>query len=95
MVSRDPSDIPDHMMAGLRRWIDNGVVPGSFLQAVLANDLRDACGQADESNILLLRAYVIFLYNDAPAACWGSPEKMQAWIKHKAAERAQAPGAAA
>jgi hypothetical protein len=57
------------------------VVPGEFLQAVLANDLKDACGRADSTNVHLLPVYVTFLYNKAPAACWGSREAIVAWAK--------------
>lgn len=91
-MPRSASAIPAHMMGGLRRWIEHGVMPGSFLRAVLENNLKDAVGQADSTNQQLLVAYVIFLYNEAPAACWGSPEKVRAWAEAKAAERAALTG---
>ena len=88
-MSRNADAIPSHMMEALRRWIDHGAVPGHFLTAVLENNLREAVGRADSQNQQLLHAYVIFLYNDAPAACWGSKEKVDAWIQHKEQERAK------
>jgi len=78
---RSGNFIPDHMMAGLLRYIEHRVMPGDFLQAVLANDLKDAVGRADNTNINILHVYVTFLYNEAPAKCWGSREAIAAWIK--------------
>lgn len=75
--------IPERMMDGLVRFIQQGIEPGSFLLAVLSNDLVGACGQADEENLMNLPAYVAYLYNEVPSRCWGSPEKVQAWIKQR------------
>jgi hypothetical protein len=80
--------IPDNMMAGLRRYIDHGVAPGNFLSAVLQNNLKEAVGRADRENMQNLPAYVGFLYNEAPALCWGSPEQFNGWLAMHALRRA-------
>lgn len=72
--------IPERMMPSLERYIKEHARPGNFLTAVISNNLRDACGMADEENMYNLPAYVAYLYNEAPAQCWGSPEEMEAWI---------------
>lgn len=72
--------IPDHMLAALRRYIDEHRGVGHFLTAVLENNLREAVHRADEHNLANLPAYVYYLYNEAPAQCWGSPEKVKAWL---------------
>ena len=72
--------IPSRMMGGIKRYIDHGVVPGDFLQAVICNDLQEACGRADEENLRNIPAYIGYFYNEAPAGCWGSKEIMQDWI---------------
>ncbi len=77
----DWSLIPDYMIGGLRRYIENGVEPGSFLSAVLCNDLRGACERADDTNRERLFQYIQFLYSYAPSACWGSPTRFEAWIE--------------
>lgn len=74
-------EIPDYMMPGLTRYVEQGIEPGSFLYAVLCNDLKDACGRADENNLANLPAYAAWIYNEAPAQCHGSPERVQAWIE--------------
>lgn len=81
-------EIPDRMMGGLKRYVEHGIEPGSFLMAVLRNDLHDAVGRADDENIRNLPAYVSYLYNEAPSPCWGSPEKVQAWLARFTAEAA-------
>ena len=72
--------IPERMHGGLVRYIERGVPAGDFLMAVLRNDLRGAFDRADDENAQILRRYVMFLYNDAPAGCWGSPENVKNWI---------------
>jgi hypothetical protein len=79
--------IPEYMMPGLLRYIEHGILPGSFLQAVLRNDFREVVSRADDLNLQNLRAYRVHLYNEAPGACYGSPEKVAAWVAMKAAER--------
>jgi hypothetical protein len=73
--------IPATMMPGIYRYIEHGILPGQFWQAVLRNDLRTACEMADNYNSRIVPAFIRFLYNGAPSACWGSPEKVEAWVK--------------
>ena len=80
-IKGDWTLIPAHMWDGLHLYITEGIEPGSFLSAVLQNDLRRACEAADDVNRHRLRDYVQFLYCHAPHDCWGSPEKYSAWIK--------------
>lgn len=72
------------MLDALRRYVDDHCPVGDFLTSVICNDLREACGRADEDNLRNLPAFVAYLYNEAPSPCWGSKEKMQKWL-----ERAQ------
>ena len=73
--------VPEHIRGGLKRYIDNGIPPGSFLTAVLSNDLMEAFGCADYINRHRLFDIVSFLYGSAPAGCWGSPERVASWIE--------------
>jgi hypothetical protein len=81
-----PADInyellPEHLRAGMRRWIEDGILPGDFLQACLRNDLFQAVSRDSEYGSV--PAVVMFLYNEAPASSWGSQEKMDAWIAER------------
>lgn len=79
--SADWTLIPEHMREGLRRYLDDGVPPGSFLHAVLANDLVEAFIRADPVNRGRAGDYAAFLWRHAPANAWGSHEAVAAWIK--------------
>lgn len=70
---------PNNSGEAFKRWIEHGIMPGSFLCAVLENNLVEACGCADHINMHLLPAYANWLYNEAPGGCWGSKEKMEEW----------------
>jgi len=72
-------DIPDRLLKPLYGHIEHGCPTGGFLQAVLSNDLKESLGRADEESRMVLFDIVTFLYNNAPAPCWDSPEKVKVW----------------
>jgi hypothetical protein len=51
--------------------------PGSFLTAVLSNDLFEAIGRADENSLASLKGIVGYIYNELPGDVWGSREKVK------------------
>lgn len=73
-------NIPGHMKESIERYAKDHHCVGGFLQAVLENDLKEACGRADEGNQKLLFEYCRLLYNEVPSACWGSPDKVKEWL---------------
>lgn len=75
--------IPKHMTGAVKQYIEDGIPPGSFLTAVICNDLKEAVGRADHINIQALPNIVSWFYINAPRECWGSPEKFEAWIAAK------------
>lgn len=64
----------------LNRYIYNKIPPGDFLKAVLSNDLKEAFGRADETNQAVLFFIVMWLYQNAPAGCWGSRDNYYDWL---------------
>lgn len=76
----DYSMLPEHMQYGVRDYVEHGVRPGSFLLAVLHNDLVNSFGYADGTNVARMVDWARWLYNEAPSDCWGSPEKVRAWM---------------
>lgn len=52
---------------------------GSFVQAVLSNNLKGAFLTGDRENLRALQATVGFCFNHLPAQSWGSPENAAAW----------------
>ncbi len=58
---------------------------GGFLQAVIRNDLKEACGRADDDNLLVLSQIVQIFYAETPAGCWGSEEHYGKWLAKRKA----------
>ena len=73
--------LPEHIRDGMRLYIEHRVAPGHFLTAVIENNLKESFARADDTNINRMFDVVAFMYNEAPMACWGSPEKMIKWLK--------------
>jgi len=71
--------MPDYMQPGIARWVLFGLVPGSFLQHVIKNDLFAAAGHADDLNQGLLWDYCNFFWNSAPSECWGYELALSDW----------------
>lgn len=80
------NQIPEYMRGALARYVAYGTVPEDFLLSVICNDLRKACQEADSTNIEILHVYIAFLYNNVPAGCWGSKERLKFWVEHKKKE---------
>lgn len=78
--------LPEHIRDGLENYIEHHRAVGHFLTAVLSNDLLEACARADQTNRYRLFDIVDWLYNEAPSVCWGSPEKVGAWLKQEDAQ---------
>ena len=70
-----------HLIPGIQRYATAHIRTGSFLEAVLSNDLKEACARADDKSKRLLFEICAYLYNEVTGECWGSPEKVQAWLE--------------
>ncbi len=75
------SYVPEHTRDTLVNYIEKGVPIGSFVYAILTNNLSEAFGRADHINSQHIKTIVSWIYNFAPSTCWGSPEKVEAWYK--------------
>ena len=72
--------VPPHIQCGIDRYVMMRAQPGSFLSAVMENNLKDAVLNADDSALTNLHAVVIFVVNVLPAGIQGSPDKVNAWL---------------
>lgn len=75
--------VPEGLVDGLCLYVVHGIIPGSFLTAVLSNDLMEAFARADLTSRAGMFQIVSFLYNECPSASWGSKEKLLEWAGHK------------
>jgi len=76
--------IRPHMLTDLKKYCEEGREVGDFLRNVISNNLSGAVGHADSGNMRNIPAYSAYLYNEAPAACHGSPTKYNYWVKSRA-----------
>lgn len=74
-------NLPDYMASAVHLYLTKGLPPGSFLTAVLENNLVDAVSQADHANFFHIAQWVSFLMFSVPPISWGSPEKVSAWMQ--------------
>lgn len=75
--------IPERILESLNAYAKEGRPTGGFLRAVLENNLSEAFGRADEENRKCLFEIVSYVYNELPIPCWGSPEKVKAWLSNE------------
>ena len=78
---QDYSKLPEGLQDGMRRYVEDSISPGSFLRAVLENNLFSAVFRADDNNIKHLTEIVRWVYWEIPMLAWGSPEDVDAWIE--------------
>lgn len=79
--------IPEHLKEGIDAWVESGRPTGSFLRAVLENDLLEAVNRADEISFANLRYIVGYLWSKCPCECWGSKKAVKEWRERKERER--------
>ncbi len=72
--------LPDHMHQAMKMFLFDRIEPGSFLTAVLCNDLRGAIGRADHINKRKICDIVSFCMNVLPAVAWGSEDRVRSWL---------------
>lgn len=70
---------PPGVKATIDRWVEVACPTGSFVEAVLENNLKEAFGRADHENIAAMPHIVAYCYNRIPQACWGSRENVSEW----------------
>lgn len=65
----------------LQRYLEKGIEPGGFLMAVLSNDLFGAFSRADTGNRVGMFAIVQYIYQNFPNGSYGSPERVDNFLK--------------
>lgn len=76
----DYDRIPLHMVESMVAYIVKRRPTGSFLRAIISNNLKEAVMLADHKNIKIIPIYVSWFYNHAPASCWGSSDAYSHWL---------------
>lgn len=78
------ASVPEHLRDGLRRYVEQRIRPGGFLQSVLENDLIGAVARADWTfSLSELRLLCQWIWTYTPSACHGSGIAFQSWLNLK------------
>jgi len=72
-------DAPVKVLAAINRWVEYRDYPGSFVTRLLCNDLTGTVRSADEESLAALPILLRYLWNEVPADCWGSEDKVNEW----------------
>ena len=72
--------IPDDTLEGIMVYVKHHRRPGSFLRAVLSNDLAKTVYSADNNDLRALVEIVKFIMWEIPSAAWGSKEQVNQWL---------------
>ena len=75
--------VPLSIINSLDIYVNHRIKTGSFLRAVLENNLVDAVGRADYNNIRILPEIVQYCHDNLPHNCWGSSKIVKEFLKTK------------
>jgi hypothetical protein len=75
--------IPARLLRGLVDYAEkrNETGTGSFLRAIVENDLMSAVTRADPESFAALSSICAFVHNELPAVCWGTKDKVRDWLE--------------
>lgn len=73
--------LPEGLQGGMQRYLEQGIMPGHFLTAVLKNNLFEAVMRADADNLKELPNIVKWIHWEVPSGSHGSIIKVKEWIK--------------
>jgi hypothetical protein len=80
-------EVPSHLRSGLVAYLTERRPVGSFLTAVLSNDLLAAVQRADADSWAGLGSVMRFLIFVAPSTAWGSEANVARWLEDPQAPR--------
>lgn len=75
--------LPDNIQSAISQYVISGLINSNWLRGVLENNLKSAIFNADCENIKHLRITVTYLSNCVPHICWGSPDRVTAWVDQR------------
>ena len=80
-ILQDFGQIRQNIVEGINRFVLLHQPVGHFITAVLSNNLREAFARADDENQKTMFQIVSYCHNQIPGHCWGTPEKVKAWVE--------------
>jgi hypothetical protein len=87
----DPADTPerrerinatlDRLKPGIVRYVTKGILPGSFLRAMLTGNIQQVYQLADPDSLEAAPYLFGLLWECVPAQCWGAPNALIFWTR--------------
>jgi hypothetical protein len=74
-------NIPRRTKDTIDNYVLKGWKPGGFVHAMLANDLKGACGAADSINRRYIFEICSYIYNHTPYQSQGSYQAVDEWLE--------------
>jgi hypothetical protein len=81
MMNNASWKVPDHTYRAFVDYVDRQYEPGSFMMAVLTNDLYGAVCRADTVNKQHLPEIIKFVLNELPPGSYGSVANVRLWLR--------------
>jgi len=72
--------IGENLLGGLYRYSEDKIPTGSFMRAVLTNDLFGALGKYSGNSFDELNQLFTLMYNYMPSNQYGSKDKVNGWL---------------
>lgn len=74
-------EMKEELLREINGYINHGLQPSGFLEAVLTNDLAEALYMADDDNAARLKEILFYLNRHCPRAAKGSIAQIKAWVR--------------
>lgn len=71
--------LPFHLRTGMQMWVERGIKPGSFLRAVITNDLCQAALRADALSFASLGNIARWCVHNLPEGSFGRSQVLEQW----------------
>jgi hypothetical protein len=78
--SRRYRDAPIRILDSINAYVKDRQRPGGFVTAVLEDRLTAALRAADSASRRGLDDILLYVWNEIPATCWGSPARVAEWL---------------
>lgn len=76
----DYTPLPEHLRSGAKLYVEDGILPGSFMRGVICNNLSETLGHAHPSIMFSVLKDIVHWWNNVPPAlCHGSRKAMIDW----------------
>lgn len=83
MLNFEGYTVPERTKKALTQYVERGVAPEDFLKCVLSNNFVGAVARAEGENFTALQDIALWMYNQAPEACWGTEAKYLRWLQDR------------